>query len=1136
MTTERAPLARLALAALAACLPLLGCDGGGRSAGAPPEEAVRANILGTAYLGQQKWAEAADAFRQALEVVPDDPRPRNNLAVALIQQGRNEEAQQELERALDADPDFPWARFNLGLLAKNAGDYDSAARHFEAVAAVDPDDLLTRYNLGIVLSRVGRPEDAEAAFRRALELEPTHVSSLYGLGRLLLERGETDEGARLVTLSQEIRARSGLDAAVGTQYGEQGPYAMGSDYPGDALAAPDAIPVAFAAAGALETAGAPAGDGPAWTAAPVGADGRVALLGVGEQKPAVLVDGVRVDFPSYLPSGARVPALTAADVDDDGLVDLALLVRHGEELLFGVLRQEVDGAVVSFRWSPAGLRAAAPPAPALGGLRADLVAVDRDHDGDLDLFWCWTGAETGSGCRLATNDGSGAFAVAGPETHGLDVPPLDPGGVRVAFSDLDNDRDVDLIVLHPGGLHWLSNQRDGTFVDAGPAAGLGAAAGGTDLQVADLDKDGFMDLVVAGAKGARLFLNRRGVFEPSDGFPSGIAGGRAVVFDHDNDGLLDAAFGDGEGAVDLRRNLGRGRWGRASEVDGLPRALPLGAVDVDLDGDADLIGWADGALRVFDNDGGNANRWIAVRPVGVGDNGWGIGSKVEILAGALRQKFEVRRPLPLLVGLGSRDTVQSVRFLWPSGVLQDEVDRAAGALERVEQLDRKGTSCPLLYAWDGDGWRFVTDFLGGAAVGYRLGPDAFNVPDTDEAVRIEGGIAPHADGTLRLRINNQLEEVLWFDRAQLIAVDHPAGTEVHPEERLLPGPPYSGFRLFVSGDVRPLRAARAEAPSGGASRDVTGILAARDDRHVEGFAPLPFKGYAEPHALELDLGALDRGHVERGGRVVLLLDGWIDYADSTSNLAAAQAGVKLDPPRLLLDDGRGGWRAADRRIGFPAGLPKTMTVDLTGLLAGGGPHRVRIETNMRIYWDRARVLVGGESIEPEVHRLEPRRADLRFGGFPVERGSSGPTPKAYDPARVESYRWWKAHAGRYTAHGDVRDLLLAVDDRMVTTRNGDEIELAFDAPPPPAAGRTRTYLFFADGFGKDMDPNSAAPDAVGPIPFHGMPHYPYGPDVAPPERVVEGTLGGRWVAPRDDGLHGAVPQAYAATVRPDAPR
>jgi hypothetical protein len=72
-------------------------------------------------------------------------------------------------------------------------------------------------------------------------------------------------------------------------------------------------------------------------------------------------------------------------------------------------------------------------------------------------------------------------------------------------------------------------------------------------------------------------------------------------------------------------------------------------------------------------------------------------------------------------------------------------------------------------------------------------------------------------------------------------------------------------------------------------------------------------------------------------------------------------------------------------------------------------------------------------------------------------------------------------------------LLLAPDEMYVITRSGDEIQVDFDARalPPLPKGWKRTYLVFSEGFGKDMDINSARPDTIGELPFHGMKSYPY---------------------------------------------
>ena len=125
--------------------------------------------------------------------------------------------------------------------------------------------------------------------------------------------------------------------------------------------------------------------------------------------------------------------------------------------------------------------------------------------------------------------------------------------------------------------------------------------------------------------------------------------------------------------------------------------------------------------------------------------------------------------------------------------------------------------------------------------------------------------------------------------------------------------------------------------------------------------------------------------------------------------------------------------------------------------------------------------------------LEPVAADLRWRGFPREYSPDGRKPLVYDYGRIEPAAPWKAHAGNYTRFGDVRELLLVPDDMYVITRNGDEVQLDFDARklPPLRPGWARTFFVYADGFGKDMDINSARPDTVGPLPFHKMSAYPY---------------------------------------------
>src|SRR5262249_57533205 len=118
-----------------------------------------------------------------------------------------------------------------------------------------------------------------------------------------------------------------------------------------------------------------------------------------------------------------------------------------------------------------------------------------------------------------------------------------------------------------------------------------------------------------------------------------------------------------------------------------------------------------------------------------------VGTKAELRSGSLRQKLEVYSSSPapapsgLIFGLGYRTAVDSLQLLWPAGVLQSELSVKPSATNTFEELDRKHTSSPILYAWNGSRYEFVTDFLGGCAIGARGPRDVWGFPGSDEDIR-----------------------------------------------------------------------------------------------------------------------------------------------------------------------------------------------------------------------------------------------------------------------------------------------------------------------------------------------------------------------------------------------------------------
>jgi hypothetical protein len=198
-------------------------------------------------------------------------------------------------------------------------------------------------------------------------------------------------------------------------------------------------------------------------------------------------------------------------------------------------------------------------------------------------------------------------------------------------------------------------------------------------------------------------------------------------------------------------------------------------------------------------------------------------------------------------------------------------------------------------------------------------------------------------------------------------------------------------------------------------------------------------------------------------------------------------------PRLLVHDDAGGWIPVIEDMGIPAGKPKTIAVDVTGLLPAGGA-TLRIETSLVVYWDEIYLARAPETPRLTLTSLDPATADLRFRGFSrVEIHPERKQPERFVYADVRPTAMWNPTPGLYTRYGDVTELLSAVDDRFVVMGSGDEVRLLFDGSALPALpdGWTRDFLLHVDGWAKDGDANTAHSQTVEPLPFHGMPQYPY---------------------------------------------
>ena len=1070
---------------------------------APAGDTLRLNTLGVAYLNQGKSVEAQKYFEQSLAADPEFTIARMNLGIALLAQQKMEQARAALEEAAIKLPDNPYAWYNLGLVYKDASEPAKAIAAFQHVEKIAPEEPDAFYFEGYLNSQLQQYDKAIPAFENALKLAPYHASAQFGLARAYQRKGDTEAARGGMKKFQKITSEH-LGIPFGAGYGDQGKFSLAEFVAGGETRVPAEIAVRYEVSPLqkLLTGGKKS---PEVAAGMNGAcfldfdgDGKadLFLVGAGNGKSALLrnVGGGRFEDATEKAGLGGVGVgfgCAAGDYDNDGKTDFAFCEADGVRLF-----HNEGGGKFADVTEKTGIRRE-------GGCVSPTF-VDYDHDGDLDLYLTFAarGAE-GNKARnvLWRNNGNSTFTDVSEET-GLGVEGTGGGAVS---TDFNNDRAIDLVLAGGArGADVYLNPREGKFSEL-PAIDfakekLPPAVG---VVAFDFNKDGWMDLAFthAGAPGISLWRNVEGkrlerVALPDFGWKQGW--GIAWV-DYDNDGWLDlAAVGEGANIGEIRvlRNLGDAGWSdvtKSVHLDGLKLKDPrtIAVADLKNEGSPDfVVTQAGGETLVLENVGANQNHWMQIDLKALNDNKSGIGTKLEIFAGGLYQKWEIsgasgylgQNAPGLLVGLGKEKATDVVRLLWPTGVPQDEINLAAGKTQGIGELDRRGSSCPILFSWNGKEYEFIADMIGPGVVGHWVAPGERDVPDPDEYLKVPAKSAREKNGRLSFRFMEPMEETVYLDQVRLVSVDHPSNVEVNPNERFVSAPPFPEFRVIATEN--------AKVPAGAwddKGKNILPLLAKRDRKYVTEFEGLPFAGFAKLHWIELDLGAWDAQKPLR-----LLLDGYTDYFTATSMYAADQAGIKVIAPYVEAQGAQGNWKRVVEDMGFPAGLARTMVTDLTGKIPLG-TRRIRIVSNLKIYWDAVRIDQTPPVEGIRVEEVPLATASLAFLGYPKEIRLQPATDTIYSYSQRSPTGPYARAAGNYTRYGDVKELLSAADDKFAVFGSGEGMELEFDPKnlPQLPAGWTRDYFFYANGFEKDFDFYAAYAFTVEPLPKHGLVSYPY---------------------------------------------
>jgi tetratricopeptide (TPR) repeat protein len=1069
------------------------------------------------------------------------------------------------QEILAKDPNNPYAHYGLGIIQMHRGKVAEALPHFEAVTRVDPNDAAAWYYRGMSTPDFGESAAALSYFEKALQLNPNLNPARYAIAQHNELSSNPERKKRLLREFETLKDVGAADQFA-IRYTEMGRY--GDVIGKSPVAAPElgVLPLFESVKGLTVTLAVgttwaePAQLTELQRAIRKRFGGTIILLDYNRDgKPDLLLlsaalrggevqdlllrnDGGNrfTDVTAEVGLAARPGSLGGAvgDFDNDGLPDVALATATGMKLFhnIGGNKFEDKTTLAGFDKAP--------------GVYLTACWVDLDQDGDLDLVAARY-AQTSElalqqlqGQQVAGKGGLTVFVNVGvspPTPKGQPSKPLstafktatEPEALLVqgpvtgiVATDVDGDKDIDLIVLVDGQAPvTVLNDRMFRFRRGEPiTSSIGNWNGGLVL---DANGDDQADVVLLdAATPPRILVSKRD--EPGENilnrFSPGITDSpplrSASWVDLDLDGRTDLVGLSSDRKPVYLQGEGTGKFSRKTmpfgpDAEAIANLLAVLPSDYDGDGNPDLLCWSEtSGLQLFRNLG-NGNKSLRVTLTGMRDpwrqhpmrtNADAVGTWIRLQAGPLSTAAEAttltaglgQSRLPINFGLGQADLVDAIRLRWPDAMPQAELNQPAGPVTIVETY-RKLDSCPILFAWDGERFAYVTDFLGAGSMGETEPDGSTRPPRPEESVKIEPGRLVPKNGKYVLKIGEPMDEVLYLDRLQLDVIDHPADVSLFPDERFATaGPQPTQERLvFRNGDrIFPVKATDQN------GRDVTSVLRERDGRMVDDFGLRSWLGYAEEHSVELDFSGRFQP-LTTGQKLFLVLAGWTDYPYPESIFAATQAGVPTIWPLLEQKQPDGSWKNLGE-IGLPAGLPRVMTSDVTGLIdPKGGPLRIR--TNLQIYWDQIFLAPLASGVPVAVYERPVSQASLEHRGFVQEFSPGGKGPVAYDYDRLEGavFTKWR---GKLTRTGPVTELLTGCDDHFVICGPGDEITAEFAATglPPVPAGWQRSFILKTWGYCKDTALATKTSGQIGPLPFRGMSKFPYDPMVEPlPAHIVE---------------------------------
>jgi tetratricopeptide (TPR) repeat protein len=1031
-------------------IAFVGCSGDDSKTEVADTNTLRNRNLALAYIDSGMMKEASEKLALLEESVPWEAFIYANQGLVALRQNNLEEANTLLEKANDLSPNNPEVALLRGEVAMLTGQFEQSTQILEYAINANPDNMHLRW----------ARNDSKEHLQVIVDALPKNIVARLAYIKELLKADQFNKARdHLLVLQkqgvvQDEQAMGLFNGALMQIDNEKARVARAQVIGLDNVLKPTRA----WQHSLLEVAGAPGTVGH-----PIRQFINTAIPDWNQ--PRAKQVSFTKDAESLLPAGKKRVLLVESPTQStlvtmsDGYTFVTASVDWNNDRKLDVIGGTTNGRVY--------VEGGETLLEENGSVVQKITPWDADQDGDLDLLV--TRGET----LLLQNNGDETVTI-----RSLDTPVLR----STHIIDIDEDGAVDVVGIDEDGfLVLLKNERSGNIHAVHNLLPNICMA---DLTVADFNNDGWMDIAYL-SYGKAYVAENTTKSNPADRFSTREIGGfgfKIDTADFDNDTRQDIIVG-GKAFEILFAN------GKTATI---PAIGSLQLIDADLDGDLDIV--TNGTeYAIWYQDGTPSENEFqkvileAILEGGQRNNSLAVGGFVEVISGGTYQKHLVTGPMTH-IGLGGKPA-DAIRVVWPNGVPQEVIEPTPNQVFTEVQI-LKG-SCPFLATSNDDGsWEFVTDLLWRSPLGLKI--NAQTVPPiaaTQDWVKVRSDQLRARDGIYELAVTAQLWETHFFDEIKMVAIDHPIGTEIFVDERFVaPVPPQ--YKLYVYDDVQePVGAVDQD------GKDVLEVIRGRDGNRLGGFAKGRYQGIGEDHYVELDLGW--NGTLSG---IDLIAQGWIRPTDTSINVASSQGSAP--PPKALeisVPDGKGGWKIVIPNGGFPAGKLKTIILEIPSGSFVGGDNRVRIATNLEIYWDRLAFATKSRT-KTQTTPIKLLTADLGYMGYPAMSRTDVVSPNIPDYTDIQLGNVWRDLEGFYTRYGAVEELLSGVDDRYVIMNAGDAMYLQFEEPKQKIAdGFVRDFIFFCDGWVKDGDWNTVASRTVGPLPFHTMSGYPYLEDERPAE-------------------------------------